>query len=315
MRKFVLILTIVVIASWLIFDPADAQEKKRRTDTTISTDDDKGLSDCSQVRMRIHDGETARSQLQQAAPGSAISTLLVRPSKNGGVQIQGWDRNEYLITACLAAGADTMNEAQALLDQIKLSVRDGKVTVDGPSPEDWLAYLIIQAPNGATLDLSATNGPIGVRGFNGNVKAQNHNGPITFRDVSGEVSAEVQNGPITVSGSSGHFRLNAQNGPLTVELDGNQWSGGELEGSTQNGPLTLKLPENYQSSVRVDASKHSPVECRAVQCQQAARTWDRPNLIQFGDSNPVIRLSTVNGPVTITSSGGKRVRSTTRIEN
>ena len=111
--------------------------------------------------------------------------------------------------------------------------------------------------------------------------------------------ADVQNGPITVSGSSGDFRLTAQNGPLTVELNGTQWSGGELEESTQNGPLTLKLPETYLSSVRVDASKHSPVECRAIQCQQSVRTWDRPTVIQFGDTAPVIRLSTINGPVTI----------------
>jgi DUF4097 and DUF4098 domain-containing protein YvlB len=145
-----------------------------------------------------------------------------------------------------------------------------------------------------------------VSDFTGNIQARNQNGPISFHGVSGQVRAEVQNGPITVSGSGGDFHLSAQNGPLTVELDGNQWSGGELEGSTQNGPLTLKLPDSYLSSVRVDASKHSPVECRAIQCQQAVRTWDRPSVIQFGDSTPVIRLSTINGPVTIVSPGGKR---------
>ena len=95
--------------------------------------------------------------------------------------------------------------------------------------------------------------------------------------------------------------MNAQNGPLTIVLDGTQWTGGELEGSTQNGPLTLKVPESYLSSVRINASKHSPVECRAIQCKQAARTWDRPSVIEFGGSEPIIRLATVNGPVTIVS--------------
>jgi hypothetical protein len=144
-----------------------------------------------------------------------------------------------------------------------------------------------------------------VRNFSGNIQAHSTNGPITCGEVTGQIRADVQNGPIGVSGSSGDFHLTAQNGPLTIELNGNQWSGGEIEGSTQNGPLTLRLPEGYQSSVRVDASKHSPIECRAVQCKTAARTWDRPTVIQFGDSEPVIRLSTVNGPVTITSSGAK----------
>ncbi|MFY9574240.1 MAG: hypothetical protein WAV20_22800, partial [Blastocatellia bacterium] len=163
-------------------------------------------------------------------------------------------------------------------------------------------------PNGAALDLESNNGPIGVGNFSGNIQARNNNGPITFREVSGQVRADVQNGPITVSGSSGDFRLRAQNGPLTVELDGTQWSGGELEGRTENGPLTLKLPESFQSSVRVDASKHSPVQCKAIQCQQAVRTWDRPSVIQFGGSTPVIRLSTINGPVTIVSPSGKSER-------
>lgn len=221
------------------------------------------------------------------------------------MHLQGRNRDEYSITACLAVVGDNANDAKALLDQLKLVVTESLVTVEGPSPQDWMAFLIIQAPNGAALDLSSGNGPIGVSDFTGNIQARNQNGPISFHDVNGQTSADVQNGPITVSGSGGTFRLNAQNGPLTIDLEGSQWSG-DLEGSTQNGPLTLRLPDNHLSSIRVDASKHSPVQCRAIQCQQAVRTWDRPNIIQFGDSEPVIRLSTINGPVTIVSPGGKR---------
>lgn len=304
MKKTMLFLTGLVIGCFLIFEPAGAQERQRRN-TTISTNGDKRITDCEQVRMQIGDGETVRSQLTRTIPRSAISTLKVRSSRNGGMHVQGWNRDEYSITACLAVAGENASDAKALFDQLKLVVTDSLVTVEGPGPQDWMAYLIIQAPNGAALDLSSGNGPIGVSDFTGNIQARNQNGPISFHDVNGQTSANVQNGPITVSGSGGTFRLSAQNGPLTIDLDGSQWSG-ELEGSTQNGPLTLKLPDNYLSSIRVDASKHSPVECRAIQCQQAVRTWDRPNVIQFGDSTPVIRLSTVNGPVTIVSPGGKR---------
>lgn len=307
MRKTALFLTVFVLGCGLIFGSAGAQEKRHRG-TSITTGDGKEITDCGKVKIRIGDGETVRSQQQQTIPRSAVSTLQVQSSKNGGVHVQGWNSDQFLITACLAAGGDSADEAKALLDQLKLSVRDGKVTVEGPDSKDWIAYLIIQAPNGTAMDLNSTNGPIGVSGFTGNIQARNINGPITFQEVNGQVVAEIQNGPITVRGSSGDFRLSAQNGPLTVELDGNQWSGGGLEGKTQNGPLTLKLPDSYQSSVRVDASKHSPVECLAIQCQQAARTWDRPTVIQFGQMEPVIRLSTVNGPVTITSPGGKHAR-------
>lgn len=305
MKKTMIFVTVLVLGSCLMFKPAGAQDKKHRS-TSISTDGEKGITDCEQIRIRIGDGETARAQLTQNVPRSAVSTLQVHSSRNGGIHIQGWSRDEYSITACLAAGGDGANDAKAILDQLKLSVIDGKVAVEGPNPQDWIAYLIIQAPNGSALDLSGVNGPVGVDDFSGTVQARNQNGPITFRDVNGQVRADVQNGPITVKGSGGDFRLSAQNGPLTIDLDGNQWSGGELEGRTQNGPLTLKVPETYLSSVRVDASKHSPVECKAIQCQQTVRTWDRPSVIEFGGSTPVIRLSTTNGPVTIVSPGGKR---------
>ena len=304
MKKMMLLMTVLVVGCFLIFEPAGAQDRGRRN-TTISTNGEKRISDCEQIRMRIGDGEPLRSQITQTIPRSAVSTLQVRAPRNGGIHVQGWNRDEYSINLCLAVVGDNANEAKALLDQVKLDVNNGQVTVEGPNPQDWIAYLIIQAPNGAALDLTSGNGPIGVTEFAGNVQARNQNGPISFHDVNGQVRADVQNGPITVSGSAGDFRLTAQNGPLTVDLDGNQWSG-DLEGSTQNGPLTLKLPDNYLSSVRVDASKHSPIQCKAIQCQQAVRTWDRPSLIQFGEGAPVVRLSTINGPVTIVSPGGKK---------
>ncbi len=305
MKKTMLFVTVLVLGCFLIFEPAGAQEKRRNYNTTISTNGEKHITDCEQIRIRIGDAEALRSQLTQTVPRGAVSTLQVRASKNGGIHVRGWNRDEYSITACLAVLGDNPNEAKALLDQLRLTVNDGQVTVEGPNPQDWIAYLLIQAPNGAALDLVSGNGPIGVSEFTGKVQARNQNGPISFHEVNGQVRADVQNGPITVAGSGGDFKLTAQNGPLTVVLDGSQWSGGELEGSTQNGPLTLNLPDQYMSSVRVDASKHSPIECKAIQCQQAVRTWDRPSVIQFGESTPVIRLSTVNGPVTIVSPGGK----------
>lgn len=305
MKRMALFMLVALFGAALIFEPISAGQRTHRS-TTISTDDDKELTDCSQIRMLINDAEQARGELVQTVPQSAASTLRVEPPPNGGVQVQGWNSNEYSIKACLTASGTTTAEAKTKLDQIKMSVRDGSVTVEGPDPKDWIAYLIIRAPNGVTLDLDSKNGPIGVVEFSGAIQAHTVNGPLSFRNVNGQVHARAQNGPLHVSGSSGDFHLSAQNGPLTLELDGSSWSGGEIEGHTQNGPLTLRLPETYQSSIRVDASKHSPVECRAIQCQQATRTWDHPSLIQFGGAAPVIRLSTINGTVTITSRDGKR---------
>lgn len=162
-----------------------------------------------------------------------------------------------------------------------------------------MAYLVIYAPNGAALSLEAKNAPIAVNSITANIEARNANGPITLRDVGGQVRADVTNGPINISGNRGEYHLKVQNGPLNVALLGSRWEDGEIEGSTQNGPIELRLPPNYQSPVRVNTSKHSPVECRAVQCQGAVRVEERPSVIEFDGANPVVRLSTINGPVAV----------------
>jgi DUF4097 and DUF4098 domain-containing protein YvlB len=300
-----LALTIALAVSGLAYNAEAGQERKHQG-FSITTGPGKTIDDCSQVRLKVSDAEVVRSEQTKTIPRNSISSLQIQAPHHGGIYIQGWDRDEYSIKACLGAAGDSPAEAKALMDQLSLSIQDGQVTVRGPGGETWVGYLLVHAPNGASLELAATNGPISLNGISASVKAQTTNGPISFNDVGGQVRAHAQNGPINVSGNKGEFHIETQNGPIGVELTGNQWESGELEASAQNGPLSLMLPSSYRSSVRVEASRHSPIECRAVQCKQATRTWDKPNIIEFGDQPPVIRMSTVNGPVTVTSAGDKR---------
>src|SRR5262249_12463154 len=259
-------------------------QRERHRNVTISTDDEKLISDCGQIRMEIGDLELVRSELSATLPGSS-SSLRITAARNGGIHVQGWDHSDYQIKACIAAAGETTDAARELAAQLKLTTENGQVTVSGPSKGDWLAYLVVQAPRGAALELSSTNGPIGISDVSGNIEAKNINGPLTFTGVNGNVRGDVQNGPITVTGGGGDYKLEAQNGPLTVVLESGQWTGGQLEGRTQNGPLTLNIADGFQSSVLVEASKHSPVNCYAGPCSQANRTWDQPNIIRFGESD------------------------------
>jgi Putative adhesin len=305
MKASVLALTIALAVLTLAHN-AEAGQEGKHNGFSITIGPERTIDDCSQVRLKVRDAAVVRAEQAKTIPRNSISSLQVQAPHHGGIYIQGWDRNEYSIKACLGAAGDSPAEAKAIIDQLSLSIQDGKVTVQGPSGETWVGYLLVQAPNGASLELGATNGPISLNAISASVRAQTTNGPISFNDVSGQVHAHAQNGPINVSGNKGEFHVETQNGPIGVELTGNQWESGELEASAQNGPLSLMLPPNYRSSVRVEASRYSPVECRAVQCKQAMRTWDKPNIIEFGDAPPVIRMSTVNGPLRITSTGDKR---------
>jgi hypothetical protein len=305
MKKRLHLLSTIAVVSLCLSCALGAAQRKKYRNFSINTGSEKTITSCDQVRMKVDDQEIVYSTLEQTLPWAAGSSLKVRVAQRGGVHVQGWDGNQFAIKACLGAAGDSAAEAQRILSQISLSVDGGVVTTNEPNDENWMAYLIIQAPNGAIMSLESKNAPIGISSFSGTVEVRNQNGPVSLNDVGGHIRADVTNGPISVTGNRGDHRLNVQNGPITVDLTGNSWESGELEGHSQNGPLTLMLPPDYQSPVRVDTSKHSPVQCRAAQCKESVRTWENPSRIEFGGSTPVIRLSTVNGPVTIMPGGDR----------
>jgi len=215
--------------------------------------------------------------------------------------VRGSDRGDYSIKVCKAATARDQAGAEALLRQISVNLQGQELVAQGPRDDDWLVYLIVDAPKNSNLRAETTNGPLSFRDFEGKATVQAKNGPISFRNCTGEINAEVQNGPVSFKGGGGDLHLKAQNGPLSVELAGNSWSGTGLDASTVNGPLSLRLPEGYQSGVRVEMSGHSPVRCKAKVCEQANRNWgdEDQKSIQFNGPNAIVKISTVNGPVSI----------------
>jgi hypothetical protein len=293
---FLVLATISLLAN----GPLAKQRKRAWGRSQSSTTVHNEVRNCDDYDISFGYQEPLRGEEERTIPVSS-APLRVDAAENGGVSVSGWDRNEYSIKACKAAVASGGASATENLRQIHLVISGGHVTVTGPSGGDWVAHLIIRAPANAAFELSTTNGPIDVRHVSGNFQARSENGPIALKDISGEGRAETQNGPIDFRGSRGTLRLRAENGPISVELTGDHWEGGELDASTQNGPVSLSLPANYQSGVRVDASEHSPISCRASQCRLSVRTWEHPSRIEFGSASPVVRLSTVNGPVSIGS--------------
>jgi DUF4097 and DUF4098 domain-containing protein YvlB len=85
-------------------------------------------------------------------------------------------------------------------------------------------------------------------------------------------------------------------------LKNNAWQSGKLDAHANNGPVSLNLPKGYQSGVVLSSKGHSPMSCSADVCSEARKTWDDDEKrIEFGSSSPVIRITTVNGPVSVGS--------------
>ena len=263
---------------------------------SVSTDD-RDVTSCDQLQFRSGNREIARSEDRLTLPQTS-STVRINAADNGGMYVYGWDRQDFGVLNCKAALSDERTTAERELQQIKMSFDDGRLTVSGPDESDWTSYLIIHAPRSSSLSLAGMNGPISISDLAGKVEVHSTNGPFAIKNSAGEVNAEIVNGPIDYAGNSGDIHLHAQNGPIAVKLIGTSWSGKGLDAESMNGPMALKLPNNYRSGVLVQARGYSPFACSG--CEGAHKDFDDHNKsVQFGSGTPVVRLSTVNGPVSI----------------
>src|SRR5712664_4114357 len=144
------------------------------------------------------------------------------------------------------------------------------------------------------------NGPISLYDVDGKLTARANNGPISLKNFSGDAEITAVNGPISLDGSRGSVRIHTENGPISVALEGTTGSGAGLTADAQNGPLTLMVPNGYQSSFVVESRNYAPMSCQASICDNARKTWDDNNRrIEYGAAPAMIRLSTVNGPVSV----------------
>src|SRR6266581_2532449 len=206
-------------------------------------------TDCSDVHIRFDDQDAVVRSEERTLTKSEAPVLQVHPHTNGGVQVVGWDKGNYSVTACKAA-AGSSGDAERVLSQISMSIENGRISTKGPGDEEaWTVELLIRAPKSATIDLDTMNGPI------------------------------------------------------SVALSGKTWSGAGLTADAKNGPLTLMVPSGYQSSFVVESTNYAPVSCKASICDNARKTWDDEHRrIEYGSSPAMIRLSTVNGPISVRES-------------
>ncbi len=250
--------------------------------------------DC-QERFHTEYGWGTKTYYAQETRTIAGNSVSLRPSRNGGVVVEGWDQPNVEVTACKSS------DEQSRLAQLRMNVAGTEVTSEGPDDSGWTVHFVVKVPNGVNLTAEAHNGPLSFNHVNGTVHAETQNGPISVRNCTGNIDAEAHNGPISLTATSGKVRADAQNGPVTVRLNDSEWKGEGLEASTHNGPISLRVPANYRSGVEVTSAGRSPFSCSV--CKSENRTWedDGTKRVHFGAPGApvVVRLSTHNGPVSI----------------
>lgn len=249
---------------------------------------------CSEENIRFGDERTyVKKEVINASSLRSLKAVVT----NAPISFEGGNASGYTITVCKAA----TNPAD--LDAIRVSLSGNELRAEGPEESRrrrWQVMYHVAAPRGADIDVQAENGPIAIRDLDGTVVARAENGPLSLKNVDGTVDASTTNGPISITGGSGTMKAKASNGPLSVKLDGNSWNG-TLDASTKNGPLSVRVPRNFNSGVMIESRGHGPISCRAAECERAWRANDdgEPRRIELGSGPTNVRLSTVNGPVTV----------------
>lgn len=296
-RRFLAIVGIVVWCA-VALTASPRVLSQRHSTFTVSSSDELLANGCSDLHVRFDHREAVMQSEERTISKAEAPTLRITAESNGGVQVQGWENQAYAVTLCKTA--EEGSDAEAILSQIHLSFNNGELGIAGPSsPSHWSAHLLIRSPKDSALDVSMNNGPLNLQKVDGRIKVRAENGPVTVRECSGELDLSSQNGPLTLDGNSGKQTVHTHNGPVTLSLSGDAWVGDGLEAHAMNGPITLQIPAGYRSGVILETEGHSPFECASV-CSEGRRTWDDDHKrIEFGTGPTLVRVSTINGPVSV----------------
>jgi hypothetical protein len=270
-------------------------------------DDDKPLLSASDIHMtfsqRGSEGDVGivneRRDQTLAIQPPAAGPLRVRASDTGGIRVQPSADGSWSALVCMAAGAKSSAEANAILDQLHVVASAGTLTVEGPSDRSWSTYIVLSVPRDVALDLRANNGDLKLRDVSGDFTARSENGPLSFVGTAGKVTAQAENGPIQFRGHAGDIHLTADNGPIGVELDAPSWTGAGLDAHAENGPVKFSAPDGLHTGVQLTGSGNSPIKWSGDLRSATLDEWNRSRSIRFGSGPVLIHLSTVNGPVEI----------------
>jgi hypothetical protein len=209
-------------------------------------------------------------------------SLTVDAKPNGGISVQGWDRDQVLVCASVQAHAESESAARSLASQVRVVTDGGTIRAEGPRSQDgrsWSVSFQLFAPRSTGLTLRSTNGGLRLQGLHGGrVELATTNGGISLVDVDGDVRGETTNGGIR------------------VRLAGRGWEGAGLDLRTTNGGIDLSAPESFDahlvsSTVNGGVSADLPVE-------RGRWTGGRIDA-DLGRGGAPLRVTTTNGGIRV----------------
>lgn len=237
------------------------------------TQDDEWCERCSD------DGEYC--EVREITMPAGTGTLKLDASPNGGILVEGWERDEILLRARVSVRTKKSSEARDIASEIKIITKDRSIHAKGPKQrkhQNWSISYRLMVPRKYDISLETTNGG------------------ITISDVRGDIEFEATNGGIHLSNVSGDVSGETINGALVIELTGDTWNGDGLDVATTNGGVTLGIPNGYSAKLEtstINGKVHFdfPVTVRGTISKRISAV--------LGEGGPTIRVTTTNGGIQV----------------
>ncbi|MEM8557746.1 MAG: hypothetical protein AAGG50_07970 [Bacteroidota bacterium] len=218
--------------------------------------------------------------VQRSLTLPARTKLNVDGGPNGSIRVEGWDRDEILVEACIRARAKSDDAARTRAEAVEIDTAFGirALFPKRDRRDGETASFRVFVPRGTDLDLETSNG--GIR----------------IADIASTIRFNTSNGGVRMINLGGDVRGRTGNGVLVIELDGPSWDGKGLDVRSGNGAVKLYIPDDYSGSFasgtgngRLNVDFPITVQGRI----------DRNVEFILGDGGPLLRARTGNGSVHI----------------
>jgi hypothetical protein len=212
---------------------------------------------------------------------AGLDELNLEAGPNGGIAVEGWNRDEVLVRAKIVASARSSDKAHDIMENVRVALDGSDVFAEGPNTGRKSWYSVswhVYTPREMDLDLDA------------------HNGSISVSDIKGDIRFETVNGGVELSGLAGNVRGETTNGGVTVRLTGSGWEGDGLDVETTNGGITIVVPEEYSAELQSRTTNGGLHVEFPVTVQGRI---DKQLRTVLGQGGPPIRAETTNGGVHI----------------
>jgi DUF4097 and DUF4098 domain-containing protein YvlB len=226
-------------------------------------------------------------EFHQTYPLSATGRVNLE-NINGGVKITVWDRAAVQVDAIKKAyRRDRLTEAQ-----IEVTSTEENIRIKTEYPErnqTWndkrydnavIVEYSLTVPRKAILEsIELINGQLDIEGVEGNVKASSVNGPVTARGLTGEARLITVNGPLRAT-----FTGLSDTKPISL--------------GSVNGDVTVVIPSNANASVRAGTVHGLITNDWGIQVKHGEYVGHSLDA-QIGNGGPRVKLSNVNGAISI----------------